>query len=307
MFNESIHQLFCSSRLSAAIDVLRRLSACGLLKGLTRPGEKTRLSSLLMKCFTNLFILLMSFAPVIAWAVYPDATNTGVPPGTVLTPSGSITVTVAGTVLDALDISGRVIIDANNVTLKNSRIRTSAFEHIIKIRKGRTGAVIQDCEIDGMGGRAGSDGITGRATVLRVNIHGVQEGYLIANNSLIMDSYIHDLAAPGSGNFVGVGQDSSQHQKIMHNSIIMDLDQMTAVRINKNTAGNPAPDIEVHDNRLIGGNYTVVCDGTGKPTFTNVSFTNNRLGMELSGYKQIINCTPAWSGNFDDITGNPVN
>lgn len=285
MFNESIHQLFCSSRLSAAIDVLRM--------------------KLLHTC---LFFLLMFLVPILALAAYPDASTTGVPPGTVLTPSGSITVTVPGTVLDSLDIQGHVIIDANNVTLMRSKV-TSDSEHAIKIRKGRTGAIIQDCEVDGMGlnGVSGSDGITGRATVLRANIHGVREGFLLGNSSLLQDSYIHDLSAPGTGMFIGVGQDGTQHQQVLHNSVIVDLNQTATVRLTKTNKSNPSPDIVISNNRLIGGNYTVICDGTGPLPIANASFTNNSLGIEASDYKLVVNCTPVWSGNFDDITGDPVN
>jgi hypothetical protein len=54
---------------------------------------------------------------------YPDATNSGVPPGTRLTPSGSLTVSDDGTTLDGLDIAGTVTVAADDVTIENSRIR----------------------------------------------------------------------------------------------------------------------------------------------------------------------------------------
>lgn len=56
----------------------------------------------------------------------PDASNTGVLPGSNLTVvSGNQTVTVAGTVLQNLDIYGRVIVKAANVKLINCRVRAS--------------------------------------------------------------------------------------------------------------------------------------------------------------------------------------
>ena len=52
----------------------------------------------------------------------PNAGNVGVPAGTILTASGSITVTTPGTVIDGKDITGTVTISADNVTIRNSRI-----------------------------------------------------------------------------------------------------------------------------------------------------------------------------------------
>src|SRR5262249_23250151 len=61
---------------------------------------------------------------------WPDASNTGVPAGTTLTPSGSLTITQAGAVIDALDVTGSVTVDAPNVTIKRTRIRSNAFRVI---------------------------------------------------------------------------------------------------------------------------------------------------------------------------------
>ncbi|WP_460794304.1 hypothetical protein, partial [Marisediminicola antarctica] len=55
--------------------------------------------------------------------VWPDESNTGVPASTVLKPyDGPFTVTTAGTVIDGYDINGTLIIDASDVTIKNSRV-----------------------------------------------------------------------------------------------------------------------------------------------------------------------------------------
>ena len=58
---------------------------------------------------------------------YPDANCTGVPAGTTLTPSGGLTITTAGTVIDGRDITGQVVVNAPNVTIRNSRIRSNAM------------------------------------------------------------------------------------------------------------------------------------------------------------------------------------
>jgi len=83
---------------------------------------------------------------------YPDATNTGVPPGTALTPSGSQTVTTNGAVLNGLDITGTVTVAADNVTIENSRItKTSggSGSYVVILNNGADNFTIRDTEISG--------------------------------------------------------------------------------------------------------------------------------------------------------------
>src|SRR5262245_41394421 len=75
---------------------------------------------------------------------FPDASNTGVPPGVTLTPSGSITINTAGAVVSGLDITGGVIITAPNVTLVNCTVRATGFAGIVV---QASGAVIENCEV----------------------------------------------------------------------------------------------------------------------------------------------------------------
>lgn len=247
-------------------------------------------------------------AQTICW---PDATNTGVPAGTTLTASGSITITTAGAVISGLDITGTVNINANNVTFKNSRVRSSEFV-VVRVQSGRTGVVIQDVEVNGVGtGNDGDDGIAGEgATILRVNVYNVENGVTpMSSHSpmLIQDSYIHDLKASGSPHYDGIQIDGGlANITIRHNTVINPWGQTSAVMIDNyfGTISN----VIVDNNRLIGGGYTVYSDGqfTGG-SITGVSFTNNRLGKGQYGYASINHNTNAiWTGNVDDVTGKPA-
>jgi hypothetical protein len=76
---------------------------------------------------------------------FPDASNTGVPAGIVLTDYvGPTTVTQAGTVIDAKTIRGKLVIAADNVTIKRSKVLGT-------IDSDRPGShvTILDSEIDG--------------------------------------------------------------------------------------------------------------------------------------------------------------
>src|SRR3954462_8015469 len=54
---------------------------------------------------------------------YPNAGNTGVPPGTTLTTISSANLSTAGQILDGKLVTGDVVVSANNVIIRNSEIR----------------------------------------------------------------------------------------------------------------------------------------------------------------------------------------
>jgi len=83
---------------------------------------------------------------------FPDASNTGVPAGTTLTPSGSRTVTTNGAVLSGLEITGTVTVAADNVTIENSRIAKGSGgsgSYVVILNNGADNFTIRDTEISG--------------------------------------------------------------------------------------------------------------------------------------------------------------
>jgi hypothetical protein len=234
---------------------------------------------------------------------WPDATNTGVPAGLKLVPSGGLVINTPGVVISGLDIRGAVEINASHVTLKNSRVRTARF-NVIYIKPGLRGVVIQDCEIDGIGsGNAGSNGISGAGTFVRNNIHHVENGIVLNGSAVILDNYVHNLLASGSPHYDGIQIDGGiANVLIRHNTVINAHVQTSAVMID-NYFG-PISDIVVDNNRLVGGGYSVYSDGKfGGGAISGVSFTNNRLGKGRWGYSSFVNNEPIWHNNVDDMTG----
>src|SRR5690625_3165571 len=61
-------------------------------------------------------------APDVADLEFPDETTTGVPEGVELTETGSLTVTEDGATVDAMLIRGNVKVEADDVTITNSKI-----------------------------------------------------------------------------------------------------------------------------------------------------------------------------------------
>lgn len=239
---------------------------------------------------------------------WPDATTTGVPQGVALTNSGGMTITEAGKVLDRLDIRGSVTIAADNVTIRRSRIRDNGFT-LIRIADRASGARIEDVEVDGMGrtdGTSNSMGILGSATVIRANIHGVENGFQPGSGSSISDSYIHDLGAPGSPHYDGIQIDGGQSDVSIRRNFITVPSQTAAVMIDN--YGGGASNITVDGNKLVGGTYTVYSDAQfGGGPITDVRITNNRFGK--SEYGRVLirkNMLAAADGNLDDATGQAI-
>lgn len=236
-------------------------------------------------------------------AGWPDSTNTGVPDGVTLLPSGSIIVTQPGTVISGLDIKGTVYIDADNVTIENCRITSSAYS-VVQIKTGSTGVVIQDCEINGTGSNnEGSHGINGVGTFLRNDIYNVENGINVgagSSGTVIEGNYIHDLQASGSPHYDGIQIDGGQSNiRIEHNTVINPHGQTAAVMID-NYFG-PVSNVVVNDNLLVGGGYTIYADAQfGGGALSGIQITNNHIGSGHYGSLNTNQSSPVYTGNTLD-------
>ncbi|MEH2510508.1 hypothetical protein V1291_001862 [Nitrobacteraceae bacterium AZCC 1564] len=239
---------------------------------------------------------------------FPDATNTGPPAGLTLKPSGPLVINTPGAVIEALDISGDVIIKASNVTLQNSRIKSNGF-YVVRIEKGLTGVIVQNCEIDNQA--AGGAGITGQGKFIANNIHGAADGINIwGDDTVIQDNYIHDMAGPPSAHFDSIQADGAfKNLTIEHNTVINEHGQTSTIMLDN--YWGPIDNVKINNNLLVGGGYTVYLAevGKGQPgggPVTNIAFTNNVLVKGYYGYWDIraeLGNKPIVSGNVDKVTG----
>jgi hypothetical protein len=130
----------------------------------------------------------------------PGGLHVGVPPGTALTPSGGMTISTAGAVINARDISGQVVVRAPNVTIRNSRIRSNAMW---AVDNNSTGLVIENSEIINRptSGQPNCHNGIGDSnfTVRQTEITGCENGMNISapGNVTFTDNYIHDLDRTG--------------------------------------------------------------------------------------------------------------
>jgi chitodextrinase len=249
---------------------------------------------------------------------FPNASNTGVPPGTTLH-SCSGTINTTGT-YDACQFNGPVIVNASNVKITRSLILGP-----VRPSDNQTGLVISDttinCQCLSTNDNDTPMGILeNNYTLLRVNLYNAGHGAGVKNNVLIQDSYIHDLGgntqAHKDGIFIGDGHGS----RIIHNTV--------------ECADGPArgctaaigifddfSDVYdfVIDGNLLNSNGAYCFYGSGGPSkpFSshNITFTNNHFGRKFEQNCAVLGPVTywdsskpgmVWSGNVWDDTGQAV-
>jgi hypothetical protein len=217
---------------------------------------------------------------------WPGPGNTGVPPGTRLTVRGPIIVRTRGAVLSNLDVRGDIDVQANNVTIRNTRtVNTERADWGVLQREGASGLTVIDSEIRGSGSDRVGAGILnegGMLTVSRVDISATSDG-IDSNQGLIQDSYIHDpkefpgdhidlvsaLDAPKAGmSFV-----------VRHNTLLNKVGQTSAVALFQDFG--VVHDMRVEHNLLAGGGYTVYGGGGSFGTPYNIRITGNVFSRRL--------------------------
>lgn len=241
-------------------------------------------------------------------ADYPDASTTGVPEGTDLEPSGSVTIDKDDTVVDGQEITGTVTVKADDVVIRNSRIlNTGNFPVRVD---GGDNLLIEDTEIDGQG-RGDAAIVFGKYTLRRVHIHNIPEGPRIAGgNVTIEDSLIHQMVQKGDNHTDALQATSGSDIVVRGNAIEVnnpDADLMGNAAFQFGEDQGSLSDCLVEGNFLNGGNYTVNGGGGGTDGAA-CTFRDNALGKDHR-YGAAANLGPNtdWdSSNVWLTTGDPV-
>jgi hypothetical protein len=216
---------------------------------------------------------------------WPDATNTGVPPGTPLEQvNGTVDLDQAGMVYSGKEVRGAINIRANNVTIQNVRLISDAPYPIRTFGPGGeayTGTVIRNVEID----LAGANDIKGIAfdnyTADRVWFHNGLDCAHMGRNVTITNSFCDLAVLPaGSGAHAdGFQSDGGDHIVLRHNTIRNPNDQTSAILLSTNTAA--IDDVVIDNNLMSGGGYTVYCGTSEGGVATRTTYTNNVISREF--------------------------
>jgi hypothetical protein len=232
----------------------------------------------------------------------PGPGNTGVRDVTRLIPSGSIKVETPGELVENLDIDGEITILADNVTIRNVRIKSGDYYPIRYFDNNNVGLVVEDCEIEGT-----SDDVTAgisfaNYTARRVNVHGTADGFKADENVLIEDSWIHDLRNAPEQHNDGVQSTGGKGVTLRHNSI----SGASNACVQTGDEGAATEDLTVECNWLSGGGYTLNIRGTGETRPKNTKILYNRFTRDAEyGPWTIDDLNPTIVGNtYED--GSPI-
>lgn len=207
---------------------------------------------------------------------FPDAGNTGVPAGTKLAlVDGNLDVKKAGTVVSGKDIRGCVRVQANNVTIRRSKVTCVDFYAIASFSDEYSGGglLVEDVEIDcrnSQGVGVGSYGFTAR----RLEIRGCENGFDVDHDATIVDSYVHDLYEGSEGHADGVQLAGGADIDIRHNTIFVPGGTSAII---SHPDGNS--DVLVASNLLAGGAYTLYCPSESS---SNFSVLDNRFSTRFA-------------------------
>lgn len=240
----------------------------------------------------------VSSANSVAAAGFPDATNTGVESGVALTKyNGTLHITKDNTVLSNMEINGEIIVEAKNVTLSNIKLTNSGSWSALNVKDGSTGFTLQDSEIDAS---AAGNAIYGFGTFLRNDLHNMENGITVSGPSLIRDNYIHNFQGSADAHYDGIEVNSGRDIDIIHNTVVNERSQTSAVMLDNYFGG--LSNINVENNRLAGGGYTVYLDARfdgGPVDSSTIRIINNQVGDGQWGDFAIYDSKPVMYGNTD--------
>jgi hypothetical protein len=271
-----------------------------------------------------------------AYPKFPDASCTGYPVGTTLTvKNGDQTINTAGTVVSGWDVRGKIIVNADNVTIKNSITHGPAVggcSNGASIELYGQNDVVQDTEVVLDHPTACLDGIWMAGnfqTLTRVNVHagtdGVKAGADEASHDfLVQDSYLHgmrwDPDDPNQGH-TETHNDGVQTWSLAHNVTLRHnrIDLSTVFNTSGELASNAAWqdgafNSRAENNYLDGGGCTLNFAAQGTTTQnpqTPLYVNNNHFGRirGFNGCVVLINnqaVMTEYNGNVYDDTGTPV-
>jgi hypothetical protein len=251
----------------------------------------------------------------------PGPTNTGVPAGTALTVINSdVVVTTPGTVIDAKQIRGALIIKASNVKVTRSLIEGRAGSDSVVISSGG-GILLQDDEVTVAHPSAGTDAMSVRgATLNRLNIHGGVDGMKLSSNSVVQNSWIHGLNYFSSDPAQGGGPTHNDAIQIMSGSNIRITGNYLQATSSNNAAIQVTQDtgstsgLSIAGNWADGGGCTFNFSGHGpggkKLSMGGISVTGNRFGhaTKFAGCAILtdLQTTISQSGNVFDDSGKAI-
>lgn len=239
---------------------------------------------------------------------FPDATMTGVAPGTVLTASGSLAISTNGTTVSAKNFNNNTNVTWSNVTsgtMINCLMSNSANIYV-DVENSSTGVTVTKCTFTGGGSGTTAvilEGGSGTNTVSACNVSDMENGFDHGQptGATILNNYVHDLFVdPVSAHTDGIQSTGGFTQCLIQGNSIFGSDTSCIIMQNEGAA---------FSGYNITGNLLVMQSGSAaiiiRPKNANPigvgSITNNRLGAGLSynDFTGLTTLPSPYTGNED--------
>jgi hypothetical protein len=208
-------------------------------------------------------------------------------------PSGSITVTQDGAVIENVSVSGSITVKAANVTIRNFRIHGGGnasgggSSYGINVKSMASNVLIEDGEIHAIA----SAGILGADfTARRLNIHhSGGDGIKTTSNNLVESCWMHHLGMNPGAHADGNQTRSGSNITFRGNFFDMPVPESAAgpgAPFNSNAAAINQAEIGDISNMVFdrnwmnGGNYTLFITAKNGYTFDACTVTQNRFGRD---------------------------
>lgn len=248
----------------------------------------------------------------------PGPANTGPVPGTQFAVvNGDQTFSATGQVIEGKDFRGFVKVTGKNITFRNCifRGRATTSNNALLDTEAGSGTVVEDSEFVPSNPAPTIDSIAARnTTITRVHIHGGVDGMKAESNTIVQDSWIHDMNWFSS--------DPNQGGGATHNDGIQSFAGESNVIIRRNTidmsttkSANAAwqtssVNSRIENNYLDGGGCIInVNQMAGGPT-GGLAIVGNRFGRNSAFKCPILLSTNSKlsenSGNVWADTGQPI-
>lgn len=217
-----------------------------------------------------------------------------------------MTITTPNTIINGWSLTnGCIVIHTTGVVIENSKL-SSACGYVVDVTGSAYSAMIEDSEIDCANTNGTAIGEI-NLVVMRVNVHGCENGFDVDQSTTIRDSYIHDLFVSGASHTDGIQTAVGVNLNVIHNTILAGVGATSSI-ITAKTATAPH-DVLYQDNLFGGGAYSLYCDQNGAGV--NFQVRDNHWSRQFYAnggqFGPMTDCADeTLSGNVWDDTGLPV-
>jgi hypothetical protein len=249
---------------------------------------------------------------------FPSAGSTGYVAsgvGTLKAYTGPTTITTAGTVIDGADINSDLVIRANNVTIKRSRVLAPSTDFAIQLASGYSGLTLSYVEVAPQSGKHPDRAIASMGTNMTIDhayVHGTQRGIATGDGTKVTNSYVDDLDNGTENHATAVMSLGGVHDVVLQGNTFGCGTGYCSSAMSvypQNDFGGPNDNWTIDGNLFNGGSYCVYLGyspSDGEKPNTNMRVTNNSFGTKYNANCGDFGPVASWSWSTGNTWTNNI-